>query len=67
MTVRPGRRVLRNGKYVEVESEFSPNFPNLPLREIICLLTLNESDRCKSEGTNKAMSTFRAWAKARIG
>ncbi|AFY77249.1 MAG: Uma2 family endonuclease [Hydrococcus sp. C42_A2020_068] len=53
--------VLRNGKYVE--SEFSPNFPNLPLREIIPQYL----DRCKNEGRNKTMSAFRAWVKAQIG
>lgn len=50
--------VLQNGKYIE--SEFSPNFPNLPLREMIPQY-LNQ---CQTEGRNKTMKAFRAWVQS---
>jgi Uma2 family endonuclease len=46
--------VLQNGKYVICES--SPNFPKIPLIEIIPQY-LNE---CKTVGRNKTMKAFRA-------
>ncbi len=50
--------VLQNGKYIE--SKFSPNFPNLPLREMIPQF-LNQ---CHIEGRNKTMKAFRAWVRS---
>ena len=51
---------LENGKYIEVE--FSPNFPNLPLKKVIAYY-LNQ---CKIEGRNKTMKAFRNWVKEQI-
>jgi Uma2 family endonuclease len=52
--------ILRDGKYVV--SEVSPNFPNLPLVEVIPPY-LNQS---KTLGRNKAMKTFRAWVRKQL-
>ena len=52
--------ILRDGKYTEVE--FSPNFPNLPLKTIIP----EYLKRCKIEGRNKTMKAFRAWVREQI-
>ncbi len=52
--------VLRDGKYVICES--SPNFPNIPLIEIIPQY-LNQ---CKTVGRNKTMKAFRAWVREQI-
>jgi Uma2 family endonuclease len=52
--------VLKNGKYIEVES--SPNFPNLPIKKIIPQY-LNQ---CKTLGRNKTMKAFRNWLRERI-
>lgn len=48
---------LQDRIYVEVES--SPNFPNLPLKEMIT----TGLERVKREGRNKTMKAFRAWIK----
>lgn len=52
--------VLREGEYVEVE--FSPNFPNFPLTEVIPKYL----QRVKNEGRNKTMKAFRNWVKEKI-
>ena len=52
--------ILRDGKYIV--SEVSPNFPNLPLVEVIPQY-LNQS---KTLGRNKAMKTFRAWVRKQL-
>ncbi|MGF1481608.1 MAG: Uma2 family endonuclease [Cyanophyceae cyanobacterium] len=49
--------VLQEGKYVECE--YSPNFPNLPLREAI----LDYLQQSRTLGRNKAMKAFRAWVR----
>lgn len=52
--------ILRNGEYIE--TEVSPNFPGMPLKEIIprCL---RES---KISGRNTVMKAFRTWIRAQI-
>ncbi|MDF5725145.1 MAG: Uma2 family endonuclease [Rhizonema sp. PD37] len=52
--------VLEDGKYLE--SEFSPNFPNLPLTEVIPQYL----NRCDSQGRNKTMKAFRAWVREQM-
>ncbi|MDY7021922.1 MAG: Uma2 family endonuclease [Cyanobacteriota bacterium] len=52
--------VLRNGKYIEVQS--SPIFPNFPLKNTIP----EYLKRCKIEGRNTTMRAFRAWVKTQI-
>jgi Uma2 family endonuclease len=51
--------VLQTGQYVEVE--FSPNFPNLPLKQAI----LDYSQQAKTVGRNKTMRAFRQWVRER--
>jgi Uma2 family endonuclease len=52
--------VLREGKYIKCE--YSPNFPNLPLIEIIPQY-LNQ---CRIVGRNKTMKAFRAWVRGQL-
>ena len=52
--------VLQEGKYIKCE--YSPNFPNFPLIEIIPQY-LNQ---CRTEGRNKTMKAFRAWIREKI-
>lgn len=52
--------VLREGKYMEVK--FSPNFPNLPLVQIIPKYL----KRINKEGRNKTMKAFRNWVREQI-
>jgi Uma2 family endonuclease len=52
--------ILRDGKYIV--SEVSPNFPNVPLVEVIPQY-LNQS---KTLGRNKAMKAFRAWVRKQL-
>ncbi|WP_082172564.1 Uma2 family endonuclease [Limnoraphis robusta] len=52
--------LLQSGQYVE--SEFSPHFPNFPLKEIIP----EYLKRAKTEGRNKTMKAFRTWVKEQI-
>lgn len=49
--------VLQDERYISCE--FSPNFPNLPLIDII----LQYLNRCRSLGRNKTIKAFRAWVK----
>ena len=49
--------ILENQQYVQVAT--SPTFPDLPLREVIPEYLL----RCKREGRNKTMKSFRAWVR----
>jgi Uma2 family endonuclease len=51
---------LQEDKYIEVE--FSPNFPNLPLKEIIPYYL----NKCQIEGRNKTMKAFRKWVREQI-
>ncbi|MEB3277762.1 MAG: Uma2 family endonuclease [Lyngbya sp.] len=52
--------VLESGKYRE--SEFSPHFPNLPLRDVIP----EYLNRVKTDGRNKTMKAFRTWVREQI-
>jgi len=52
--------ILQNGEYVE--SEFSANFPNLHLTQIIPQYLM----QVKTEGRNKTMKAFRTWVKKQI-
>ena len=52
--------VLEDGKYLE--SEFTPNFPNLPLTEVIPQYL----NRCNFQGRNKTMKAFRAWVREQM-
>lgn len=52
--------VLQNGSYIEVDS--SPNFPNLPLKEVIPQYL----EQVKTAGRNKTMKAFRKWIKEEI-
>ncbi|MFB8788612.1 MAG: Uma2 family endonuclease [Potamolinea sp.] len=52
--------VLRDGKYIK--SEYSPNFSNFPLIELIPQY-LNQ---CRTEGRNKTMKAFRSWVREQI-
>ncbi|MBE9117569.1 Uma2 family endonuclease [Lusitaniella coriacea LEGE 07157] len=52
--------VLQDGKYTEVE--YSPNFPNLPLKEVIP----QSLKQCQKEGRNKTMKAFRCWVRSAI-
>ncbi len=52
--------VLQAGKYIT--SEYSPNFPDLPLIEIIPPY-LNQ---CRTVGRNKTIKAFRAWVREQI-
>jgi Uma2 family endonuclease len=52
--------VLQDGQYVE--SEFSSNFPQFFIKEVIPQYL----NRCRVEGRNKTMKAFRAWVKERI-
>lgn len=47
--------ILENGQYKE--TDFSPNFPNLPLKEIIPQYLA----KIDIEGRNKTMKAFRKW------
>lgn len=51
---------LEGGKYIE--SEFSPHFPNLLIKDIIP----EYLKRVKSEGRNKTMKAFRTWVREHI-
>ncbi|GBF80342.1 Uma2 family endonuclease [Aphanothece sacrum] len=48
---------LEEGQYIEVE--YSPIFPNLPLKEIIP----HYLNQCNIEGRNKTMKAFREWVR----
>jgi Uma2 family endonuclease len=49
--------LLQNGKYVN--SPFSPNFPNIPIVELV-----NECvQQCLTIGRSQAMRNFRSWVK----
>jgi Uma2 family endonuclease len=52
--------VLQDGKYVE--SEFSPTFPNLPLRKFIP----HYLHQVKTRGRNKTMRVFRTWVREQL-
>ncbi|MBC6471926.1 MAG: Uma2 family endonuclease [Hormoscilla sp. GM102CHS1] len=52
--------VLQKSQYVE--SDISPHFLNLPVKEVIPQY-LNQ---CKIQGRNKTMKAFRAWVRAQI-
>jgi Uma2 family endonuclease len=52
--------LLQECKYIKCE--YSPNFPNFPLIEIIPQY-LNQ---CRTEGRNKTMKAFRAWIREKI-
>ncbi|NES77538.1 MULTISPECIES: Uma2 family endonuclease [Okeania] len=52
--------VLENNKYIE--SEISPNFPDLPLTEVIPEYSI----RCQNMGINQTMKTFRNWVREQI-
>lgn len=52
--------VLREGKYIK--SEYSQNFPNFPLIEMIPQYLI----QCKTVGRNKTMKAFRAWVREQI-
>lgn len=49
--------VLQAGKYIKCE--YSPNFPNLPLIEVIPQYV----NQCRTLGRNKTMKAFRAWVR----
>ncbi|MEC4805625.1 MAG: Uma2 family endonuclease [Jaaginema sp. PMC 1080.18] len=53
-------KVLESGQYVSVE--FSPNFPNLPLKTIIPQYL----NRAKTQGRNRTMKAFRAWVQTQM-
>jgi hypothetical protein len=49
--------LLKEGKYIKSES--SPNFPNIPIVELV-----NEYvQQCLTIGTSQAMRNFRDWVK----
>jgi hypothetical protein len=52
--------VLQEGQYIE--SEFSPNFSQFSIREVIPQYL----NRCKTKGRNKTMKAFRAWVQEQI-
>lgn len=52
--------VLQSGEYAD--SEFSPYFPGLPLKEIIP----EYLNRVKTDGRNKTMKAFRSWVREQI-
>lgn len=52
--------MLQNGNYIEID--FSPNFPNLPLKEVIP----QYSEQVKIVGRNKTMKTFRNCVREKI-
>ena len=52
--------VLQEQTYIEVE--FSPTFPDLPLKEVIPQYL----KQVKLIGRNKAMKAFRAWVREQI-
>jgi Uma2 family endonuclease len=52
--------VLQAGKYIKCE--YSPNFPNLPLIEVIPQYV----NQCRTVGRNKTMRAFRAWVREQI-
>jgi Uma2 family endonuclease len=52
--------VLQEGKYINYE--YSPHFPNFPLREIIPQYL----KQCRTEGRNKTMKAFRAWVREKV-
>ena len=52
--------ILQDGKYVQ--SEFSPTFPNLPLREFIP----HYLHQVKAKGRNKTMKVFRTWVREQL-
>lgn len=52
--------ILQDGKYVV--SKTSPNFPNLPLVEVIPQFL----EQSQTLGRNKAMKAFRAWVREQI-
>ncbi len=53
-------KVLESGQYVSVE--FSPNFPDLPLKTVIP----EYLNRAKTQGRNRTMKAFRAWVQTQI-
>ena len=52
--------LLRNGQYVESQS--SPNFPHLPIIELIDRYT----KQAQIEGRSKAMRSFKQWVKENL-
>jgi Uma2 family endonuclease len=52
--------LLQDGQYVE--SEFSSNFPQFSIKEVIPQYL----NKCRIEGRNKTMKEFRAWVKEQI-
>jgi hypothetical protein len=52
--------VLRDGKYINYE--YSPNFPNLTLIEVIP----HYLNQCRTLGRNKTMRVFRAWVREQL-
>lgn len=52
--------VLREGKYVE--SEDSPNFPGMPLAEVIPQYL----EQSKTAGRNASLKAFRQWVRAQL-
>jgi Uma2 family endonuclease len=52
--------ILQNNKYIE--SEYSANFPNIPIKETITQYV----EQCKSQGRNRTMKAFRAWVRQKI-
>ncbi|MFP4298428.1 MAG: Uma2 family endonuclease [Spirulinaceae cyanobacterium] len=53
-------KTLQSGQYLSVE--FSPNFPDLPLKTIIP----EYLNRAKTESRNRTMKAFRAWVQNQI-
>ncbi|MFP4010000.1 MAG: Uma2 family endonuclease [Spirulinaceae cyanobacterium] len=53
-------KTLQSGQYLSVE--FSPNFPDLPLKTIIP----EYLNRAKTQGRNRTMKAFRAWVQNQI-
>jgi Uma2 family endonuclease len=52
--------VLQQGKYIKCE--YSPNFPNFPLIEMIPQYL----SQCRTVGRNKTMKAFRTWVRTQI-
>lgn len=52
--------VLQNGRYTEID--FSPHFPNLPLKDMIPQYL----EQIKIIGRNKTMKAFRNWVREQI-
>ncbi len=53
-------KTLQSGQYIAVE--FSPNFPDLPLKKIIP----EYLNRVKTQGYNRTLKAFRAWVQNQI-